>query len=43
VGGMLLSPICSLLAIPSLARMVMPERSDPDRIEAVPAAGAIGH
>jgi cobalt-zinc-cadmium resistance protein CzcA len=43
VGGMLLSPICSLLAIPTLARMVMPERSDPDRVEAVPAAGAIGH
>jgi hypothetical protein len=40
---MLLSPICSLLAIPTLARMVMPERSDPDRVEAVPVAGAIGH
>jgi heavy metal efflux system protein len=24
VGGMLLSPICSLLAIPTLARMFMP-------------------
>jgi cobalt-zinc-cadmium resistance protein CzcA len=24
VGGMLLSPICSLLVIPTLARMVMP-------------------
>jgi heavy metal efflux system protein len=26
VGGMLLSPICSLLAIPILARLTMPER-----------------
>jgi cobalt-zinc-cadmium resistance protein CzcA len=26
VGGMLLSPICSLLVIPTLARLVMPER-----------------
>jgi heavy metal efflux system protein len=25
VGGMLLSPICSLLVIPVLARIVMPE------------------
>ena len=39
---MLLSPICRLLAIPTLARMVMPERSDPDRIEAVPAAAPPG-
>jgi hypothetical protein len=30
-------------AIPTLARMVMPMRADPDRVEAVPAAGAIGH
>jgi cobalt-zinc-cadmium resistance protein CzcA len=29
VGGMLLSPICSLLVIPTLARMVMPERAGP--------------
>jgi cobalt-zinc-cadmium resistance protein CzcA len=28
VGGMLLSPICSLLAIPTLARMVMPTGED---------------
>jgi cobalt-zinc-cadmium resistance protein CzcA len=28
VGGMLLSPICSLLAIPTLARMVMPAGED---------------
>jgi cobalt-zinc-cadmium resistance protein CzcA len=28
VGGMLLSPICSLLAIPTLARMVMPAAED---------------
>jgi cobalt-zinc-cadmium resistance protein CzcA len=27
VGGMLLSPICSLLVIPTLARIVMPERA----------------
>jgi cobalt-zinc-cadmium resistance protein CzcA len=27
VGGMLLSPICSLLAIPTLARIVLPERT----------------
>jgi hypothetical protein len=26
VGGMLLSPICSLLVIPTLARLVIPER-----------------
>ena len=31
VGGMLLSPICSLLVIPTLARMVMPERMQPTR------------
>jgi len=29
VGGMLLSPICSLLVIPVLARMVMPEGATP--------------
>ena len=29
VGGMLLSPICSLLVIPTLARMVMPESAGP--------------
>jgi cobalt-zinc-cadmium resistance protein CzcA len=28
VGGMLLSPICSLLAVPTLARMVMPEMGE---------------
>ena len=28
VGGMLLSPICSLLVIPTLARMVMPAGED---------------
>ena len=28
VGGMLLPPICGLLAIPTLARMVMPERGE---------------
>jgi heavy metal efflux system protein len=27
VGGMLLSPICSLLVIPTFARIVMPERA----------------
>jgi Cu/Ag efflux pump CusA len=27
VGGMLLSPICSLLVIPTLARIVMPTRA----------------
>jgi len=26
-----------------LARIVMPERSDPDRVEPLPAAGAVGH
>src|SRR5262249_23211452 len=41
VGGMLLSPICSLLAIPTLARIVMPERQSPDRLEPVPAADAL--
>jgi cobalt-zinc-cadmium resistance protein CzcA len=33
VGGMLLSPICSLLVIPTLARLVMPtvRRTAPSR------------
>src|SRR5436853_3090308 len=38
VGGMLLSPICSLLAIPTLARIVMPAGREPDRLESAPAA-----
>ncbi|HVG51492.1 MAG TPA: CusA/CzcA family heavy metal efflux RND transporter, partial [Xanthobacteraceae bacterium] len=37
VGGMLLSPICSLLVIPVLARLVMP---DVERAEHVPVAVA---
>jgi hypothetical protein len=36
VGGMLLSPICSLLAIPTLARMFMPA----GRVETAEAAQA---
>ena len=32
VGGMLLSPICSLLAIPTLARMVMPAGNGTGRV-----------
>jgi heavy metal efflux system protein len=31
VGGMLLSPICSLLVIPTLARIMMPARMDADQ------------
>src|SRR4029078_737651 len=31
VGGMLLSPICSLLVIPTLARIMMPARVDADQ------------
>jgi cobalt-zinc-cadmium resistance protein CzcA len=31
VGGMLLSPICSLLVIPTLARIMMPSRVDADQ------------
>ena len=31
VGGMLLSPICSLLVIPTLARIVMPARVDAEQ------------
>jgi cobalt-zinc-cadmium resistance protein CzcA len=31
VGGMLLSPICSLLVIPTLARMMMPARVDSEQ------------
>ena len=34
VGGMLLSPICSLLVIPMLARIFMPQNSDPQKAEA---------
>jgi cobalt-zinc-cadmium resistance protein CzcA len=42
VGGMLLSPICSLLAIPTLARMFLPASAEMDRVEppAHPAASA---
>jgi cobalt-zinc-cadmium resistance protein CzcA len=41
VGGMLLSPICSLLAIPILARLTMPERhSDHGMSESVIATAA---
>jgi cobalt-zinc-cadmium resistance protein CzcA len=39
VGGMLLSPICSLLAIPTLARMVLPARTG-DALAAGQGAGA---
>jgi cobalt-zinc-cadmium resistance protein CzcA len=35
VGGMLLSPICSLLVIPTLAKLVLPERIEPRPAEAV--------
>jgi Cu/Ag efflux pump CusA len=31
VGGMLLSPICSLLVIPTLARIMLPARLDADQ------------
>lgn len=41
VGGMLLSPICSLLVIPVLARLFM-GRSRPDTQSEAPAAGARG-
>jgi cobalt-zinc-cadmium resistance protein CzcA len=43
VGGMLLSPICSLLVIPTLARIIMPARADADqagRRETARTAGA---
>jgi heavy metal efflux system protein len=44
VGGMLLSPICSLLVIPILARMVMPERADtPAPAGLGPAVPTPGH
>jgi len=36
VGGMLLSPICSLLVIPTVARLFMPE------VEATPSGEAKG-
>jgi cobalt-zinc-cadmium resistance protein CzcA len=39
VGGMLLSPICSLLVIPTLARMVLPARTG-DAAAAAPDTGA---
>jgi len=40
VGGMLLSPICSLLVIPTLARMFMPyiPGTSPGHETPVPAA-----
>ena len=40
VGGMLLSPICSLLVIPTLARLVIPERPG---AAAAPAARLADH
>jgi cobalt-zinc-cadmium resistance protein CzcA len=33
VGGMLLSPICSLLVIPTLARLTMPDVPDERVVE----------
>jgi cobalt-zinc-cadmium resistance protein CzcA len=41
VGGMLLSPICSLLVIPTLARLAMPtvRRTAPARRNQAPEAG----
>jgi cobalt-zinc-cadmium resistance protein CzcA len=39
VGGMLLSPICSLLVIPTLARLTMPDVPD-ERVVEPPHAGA---
>src|SRR3979490_2469160 len=44
VGGMLLSPICSLLVIPTLARMFMPyvRRTSPDRDLPPSASGERG-
>jgi cobalt-zinc-cadmium resistance protein CzcA len=35
VGGMLLSPICSLLIIPTLAKLALPERNEPRSDQAV--------
>jgi len=43
VGGMLLSPICSLLVIPTLARMVMPGGGEAGLIRPPPAAVTVGH
>ena len=40
VGGMLLSPICSLLVIPTLARLTMPDVPDERVTEPPPHAGA---
>jgi len=40
VGGMLLSPICSLLVIPMLARMFMPYVPGTIPGHETPAAGA---
>lgn len=37
VGGMLLSPICSLLVIPTLARLVLPDRQEPETTDEAPA------
>jgi hypothetical protein len=48
VGGMLLSPICSLLVIPTLARLFMPTvaeapaRHEPPAEEALIAGGPAG-
>jgi cobalt-zinc-cadmium resistance protein CzcA len=39
VGGMLLSPICSLLVIPTLARLTLPDVPDERVLEPPPAAG----
>jgi len=38
VGGMMLSPICSLLAIPTLARLVLPETLGTRPVTAAEAA-----
>jgi heavy metal efflux system protein len=40
VGGMLLSPICSLLVIPTLARMFMPYVPEPSAPDPAPAEDA---
>jgi cobalt-zinc-cadmium resistance protein CzcA len=40
VGGLLLSPICSLLVIPTLARLTMPDVPDERVTEPPPHAGA---
>ncbi len=38
VGGMLLSPICSLLVIPTLARIFMPASTEMGRVETAQTA-----